>query len=102
MSDKQIKVIQEYLEAQIISDSALRSKYDKNQLEKCWSYIKEQAKKVAENSCAFVRDGVVFKWARDFYLENEAPKKKEKEIKIIADGTKFDENGLGLLFDLEG
>lgn len=55
-----------------------------------------------ENGCAFVEDGVVFKWARDFFLEGEAPKKQEqKEIKIIADGTKYDEDGNGLLFDLE-
>lgn len=41
MSDKQIKIIQDYLEVQIISDSALREKYDKSKIEKCWSYIKD-------------------------------------------------------------
>lgn len=101
MSDKQTKVIKEYLETQCISDSALRAAYDPAKIDDCFQYIRDQAKKVAENNCAFVENEVVFKWARDFYLEHEEPKAEQKEIKIIADGTKYDKDGNGLLFDLE-
>ena len=63
------------------------------------------------NRCAFVDDAVVYKWARDYYLE-ELPKTATKEdVKIITEpiiqqkksevvteknGVKYDSDGCGL------
>ena len=132
MSDKlnpQEEIIKRYLDEQSTKDEALRALYVPSKIKSCFEYIRAQAKKQAKNGCAMVEDSVVYKWARDYYLE-ELPKKAEKadveivtkkaevspevqdllnkadkvisqkkEVTIIKNGTRYDKDGFGLLFD---
>jgi hypothetical protein len=110
------QVIKNYLETQIVEDAALREKYDPEKLSACYKYIVSQAKKQADNGCAMIEDAVVYKWARDFYLEglqNEEPEeeetpenekksiphyKKKEEVFTQKDGVTYDSDGNGMLF----
>lgn len=125
----QEEIIKRYLDEQSTKDEALRALYVPSKIKDCFKYITEQARKQAVNRCAFVDDAVVYKWARDYYLE-ELPKKadktdvevvtkkaevsqevqdllnkadkviaQKKEVTIIKNGTRYDKNGFGLLFD---
>jgi hypothetical protein len=110
------QVIKNYLETQIVEDAALREKYDPKKLSACYKYIVSQARKQADNGCAMIEDAVVYKWARDFYLEglqNEEPEEEEtpenekkpiphykekKEVFTQKDGVTYDSDGNGMLF----
>ena len=111
----QEEVVKKYLEEQIQKDEALRTLYLPSKIKDCFKYITEQAKKKVVNGCAMVEDSLVFKWARDYYLE-ELPKKaskkdveivqkktdvvaENKEVTVIKDGSEYDKDGNGLLFD---
>lgn len=125
----QEEIIKKYLDEQSTKDEALRALYVPAKIKDCFAYIKSEAKKQAKNGCAMIEDSVVFKWARDYYLE-ELPKKadkqdvavvskkaefspevkeiiekadkviaQKKEVTIIKNGVKYDKNGFGLLFD---
>lgn len=67
-----------------------------------------------------VEDSVVYKWARDYYIEillKEATKKEvevvqkkteaskvvteKKEVAIVKNGQKYDKDGCALMFDFE-
>lgn len=132
MSDKlnpQEEIVKRYLDEQSTKDEALRALYVPSKIKNCFEYIRAQAKKQAKNGCAMVEDSVVYKWARDYYLE-ELPKKadktdvevvtkkaevspevqdllnkadkviaEKKEVTVIKNGVKYDKNGFGLLFD---
>lgn len=128
-------VVKKYLDEQVRRDEALRTLYVPSKIKDCFEYVREQAKKMAVNGCAMVEDSLVFKWARDYYLE-ELPKKASKEtveivsekaaaapvcetakisedaedksdgvltelkeVTIIKDSKRYDDNGNGLLFD---
>lgn len=112
------QVIKNYLETQIVEDAALREKYDPKKLSDCYKYIVSQAKKQADNGCAMIDDAVVYKWARDFYLEGpqteeETPEEEEtledekkpiphykekKEVFTQKNGVTYDSDGNGMLF----
>ena len=125
----QEEIVKRYLDEQSTKDEALRALYVPSKIKDCFKYITEQARKQAVNRCAFVDDAVVYKWARDYYLE-ELPKKadktdvevvtkkaevsqevqdllnkadkviaQKKEVTIIKNGTRYDKDGFGLLFD---
>ena len=124
---KQEEVVKAYLDAQVVNDTALRTLYVPSKIKDCFKYITSEAKKQAKNGCAMVEDAVVFKWARDYYLEvlpkeatntetkvvvgnvstetqsvlENADKvlKQTKEVTVITGDPKYDENGNGLLFD---
>lgn len=132
MSDKlnpQEEIVKRYLDEQSTKDEALRALYVPSKIKNCFEYIRAQAKKQAKNGCAMVEDSVVYKWARDYYLE-ELPKKadktdveivtkkaevspevqdllnkadkviaEKKEVTVIKNGVRYDKNGFGLLFD---
>lgn len=128
-------VVKKYLDDQVRRDEALRTLYVPSKIKDCFEYVREQAKKMAVNGCAMVEDSLVFKWARDYYLE-ELPKKasketveivsekaaatpvcetakisedsedksdgvltERKEVTVIKDSKRYDDNGNGLLFD---
>jgi len=116
------EIIIKYLEEQIIEDSALKEKYDPAKIDKCISYITAQAKKMAKGKGSIaVEDVKVFKWARDYYLENpeideeadeflpenpsrpephyKKPKKEKKPEFVEVNGIKYDREGNGCLFD---
>lgn len=122
----QEEVVKRYLEEQMQKDEVLRTLYVPSKIKDCFKHITSQARKLAKNGCAMVEDAVVFKWARDYYLEvlpkeAEKPEVKatpklspdvqqmldkadkviaeQKEVTVVKDGQKYDKNGNGLLFD---
>ena len=86
MSDKlnpQEEIVKRYLDEQSTKDEALRALYVPSKIKNCFEYIRAQAKKQAKNGCAMVEDSVVYKWARDYYLE-ELPKKADKtDVEVV-------------------
>ena len=76
---KQVKVICDYLmELCKTDDNLVRAiaEKEKNSVSGMFNYIKDKAKKEAEDGCAMIQDQVVFGWAREYWLDYE-----EKEIK---------------------
>ena len=102
--------VKAYLERQIEADAALREKYDASLVKKCFEYITEQARKQADGDCAVVEDALVYKWARDFYLEGAAEKAQataEKTSAVVKESLTTEkaeppkkDDGQKLLFDL--
>ncbi len=85
MSEKEEKLsayeelIKKYLDKQTETDAALKSVYDPAKIKDCFKFITEQARKQAVNNCAMIEDSKVYKWARDYYLE-ELQKETEKDV----------------------
>ena len=80
--------VKNYLDRQIEDDDALRSFYVPSKIRDCFKYITEQARKAAVNGCAMIEDSVVFKWARDYYIE-ELPKDADKEtVEVVQERVK--------------
>ena len=71
--------IKAYFEEQIKTDPALAEAYKEEKLDKCWKYIRSQAKSQAKNGCAMIEDAQVYKWARDFMLGDVPEAKEEKQ-----------------------
>lgn len=84
--DPQVAAVKAYLDGQCERDNALRDAYIPDKIEDCFGYIKEQARKQAVGGCAMVEDAVVYKWARDYYLEKlpEEGRKKEESGYAVA------------------
>lgn len=66
------QVIQTYLAKRAAEDELFAVKYkDENKsVTKCCAYIKEQARKKAQNGCAIIEDAQVFGWAVHYYDES--------------------------------
>lgn len=109
------EMVKHYLEEQIKKDEALRTLYIPSKIKDCYKYITEQARKQAHNNTAWIDDAIVYKWARDYFLEElpknatkedveevietaPEPEKKEPEF-VEKNGTKYDKYGNALLFD---
>lgn len=66
----QEKVIKEYLEKQCESDESLKALYHPEKIKDCYEFIKNAVEKMQrEGICACVEHPVVFKMARDYFLE---------------------------------
>ena len=65
----QMQVIKNYRDKQAEVDDFFRTLYRPELSENCYAFIKEVAKRKAKNNCACIEDAVVFKIARDFYVE---------------------------------
>lgn len=62
-------------------------------LEKCFGYIKDQARKQAKGNCAVIEDSKVYEWAEDYYYAKDEPKKEApKEAPKAANIVKFDKD----------
>ena len=113
----QVLAVKRYLDDLSEKDECLRTLYIPFKIKDCFKYVTEQARKQAVNNCAMVEDSVVYKWARDYYIE-ELPKKatkkevefvqkkadvvtEKKEVAVVKNGQKYDKDGCGLLFDFE-
>lgn len=81
------EIIKEYLETQAEKDAALKASYNPNVIEKCVEYIYKKAEETARSSGFAIRgglrgvkieDAVVYKWARDYFIEGIATKAEEK------------------------
>ena len=84
MSEQAKERIKAYLEEQIKNDTALAAVYDPEKIGQCFTYITDQARKVASGNSCWVDDAEVWKWARDYYLE-EVPKEAERIAKVEAE-----------------
>lgn len=69
-TSQHIKIIKEYLEKQCLVDEALKSLYRPEKIDDCWKFITEAVKAMPrQGNTACIECVVVFKMARDFYLE---------------------------------
>lgn len=112
--------VKRYLDEQSENDDCLRSFYISSKIKDCFKYITSEARKKAVNGCAMIEDSVVYKWARDYYIEvlpKEATKEEvevvqkkaeaqklvteKKEVAIVKNGQKYDKDGCALMFDFE-
>ena len=88
MSDLKLTPAEErvkaYLEEQIKNDTALASVYNPEKIKQCFTYITDQARKAASGNSYFADDAEVWKWARDYYIE-EVPKEAEHISKVEAE-----------------
>lgn len=63
------KIILDYLKKQCNEDIGLKNRFDEKYIKGCVSYINEQARKQIKGSSGFIADEVVYKWARDFFVD---------------------------------
>ena len=114
------EMVKHYLEEQIKKDEALKTLYIPSKIKDCYKYITEQARKQAQSNSAWIDDAIVYKWARDYFLEElpknadkkdleevieinseeAVPEPKQKEPEFVEkNGIKYDKDGNALLFD---
>jgi len=85
--------IKEYLEEQTKEDAALRELYRPEKIDDCYNFIKDAVKATGCGSSATVDDAIVFKMARDFYLDilpktaDEPPEVKTEVMHHQSDET---------------
>lgn len=77
--------LKKYFDEEIKKDSALAEKYDVQKIAECESYVIGEAKKYLHSQSGAIEDSIVFKWARDFFIDNEISKtEKKNSAEIIA------------------
>lgn len=80
--------LKKYFDEEIKKDSALAEKYDFQKIAECESYVMGEAKKYLHSQSGAIEDVIVFKWARDFFidevknLESEKTEQKEQKAQI--------------------
>lgn len=92
---KQVKPICEYLVNLCKNDESLANaiiKKENNSVAGMFNYIKQQAKKEAEEGCAMIEDSVVYGWAREYWLDiDEAAPAKAPEVDTNIDDEEEEE-----------
>jgi len=84
------KRIKAYLEEQIKEDAALKALYDPEKIDDCYAFIKDAVKATGCGSSAAIEDAVVFKMARDYFLDYagaETAKEAETEAETELETT---------------
>lgn len=61
--------IKDYLEKQCEQDEALKTLYRPEKIKDCWDFIFNTCRKLADGNSSCVEDAVVFKMARDYFIE---------------------------------
>ena len=70
VTTKQVDRIKEYLEKQCESDEALKAAYVPEKIVDCYDFIENAVKNMArQGNCACLEDPVVYKMARDYFIE---------------------------------
>ena len=80
------KRIQAYLEEQIKENAALRELYRPEKIDDCYDFIKNAVKATGCGSQATVEDAIVFKMARDYYLDF-LPKESDEVSEVKTAGA---------------
>ena len=80
------KRIQAYLEEQIKEDAALRELYRAEKIDDCYDFIKNAVKATGCGSSASVEDAIVFKMARDYFLDI-LPKESDEVPEVKTEGA---------------
>ena len=65
----QLEIIKEYLEKQCQTDEALRAVYNPEKIKDCYDFIVNCARKSTTDNRACLKSEVVFKMARDYFIE---------------------------------
>lgn len=90
----QKEIIKQYLEKQCEQDEALKAVYNPDKIDECYDFITSCVRQIATGSEACLEDAVVFKMARDFFLEDVPTleeKKKDKKADKKTDAMPEDE-----------
>jgi len=70
LATSQKDTIKKYLEEQCEKDEALKALYKPSHIDGCYNFILECVRKTATGGCnAVVEDAIVFKMARDYFIE---------------------------------
>lgn len=80
------KRIQAYLEEQIKEDAALRELYRAEKIDDCYDFIKNAVKATGCGSSASVEDAIIFKMARDYFLDI-LPKQTDEPGAVKTEGA---------------
>lgn len=76
-------IILNYLKKQSKVDIGLKNNFDEKYINDCVNYICSQARKEIKGSSGYIADEVVYKWARDYFVDeiykNKTEKKNESE-----------------------
>ena len=83
--------IKAYLEEQIKEDAALRELYRPEKIDDCYDFIKNAVKATGCGSSASVEDAIVFKMARDYYLDI-LPKQTDEPGAVKTEGAETAED----------
>lgn len=78
--------IKAYLEEQIKEDAALKELYRAEKIDDCYDFIKNAVKATGCGSSAFVEDAIVFKMARDYFLDI-LPKESDEVPEVKTEGA---------------
>lgn len=84
------KIILDYLKKQCNEDIGLKNRFDEKYIKGCISYINEQARKQIKGSSGYIADEVVYKWARDYFVDEIF--KNKPEVKTEPEKTPVKEN----------
>ena len=79
----QVLAVKKYLDDLSEKDECLKTFYIPSKIKDCFKYVEEQARKQAVNNCAMVEDSVVYKWARDYYIEVLPKEATKEEIEVV-------------------
>lgn len=83
INNTQQDCIKKYLEKQCETDEALKAVYNPEKVQDCYNFIFECAKKVAKGNNSVLEDAVVFKMARDYFIEILPTLKDDAEEKSV-------------------
>lgn len=83
------KIILDYLKKQCNEDIGLKNRFDEKYIKGCISYINEQARKQIKGSSGYIADEVVYKWARDYFVDEIF--KNKPEVKTEPEKTSVEE-----------
>jgi hypothetical protein len=62
-------VILDYLTNQCLKDDFLKKHFDKAKIDGCIEHLNAEARKVIKGKSGYIADEVVFKWARDYFVD---------------------------------
>lgn len=95
LATSQKDIIKKYLEEQCEKDEVLKALYKPSHIDGCYNFILECVRKTATGGCnAVVEDAVVFKMARDYFIEilpkitEDAPEVKPAEVEKVQETVK--------------
>jgi len=88
------EIIKNYLEEQCKTDSALAAKYNASKMHDLMNAIMEKSRKIAVKNAAMVKSEIVFKWARDFFIDGDfEASKSDNEITEAIETAKIKGTG---------
>lgn len=77
--------IKDYLEKKRGEDSALAEKYKPELMDGCMEFIEDVARKWLGGSSGAIEDAIVYKWARDYFIDGYA-EAEEKPRPAVNEG----------------